>query len=316
MATALDLIKGALRRINSYQSGETISPLDQQDLLDTLNDLLDSWSTEQNRVFGSLENIVFYTGGKAQYTIGNPLCTDLGQSPFTGTLTGGSPVITAVTNIPSNLAIGADLTDSAGVIPAGATVTAIGATTVTMSANAKATPSNNPDSITYSIPGDFKFQRPLRITHGFTRIAQLDFDIDVTASETAYTAILYKAQPGPWPVLAWYNNTMPYGTLSFYQTPSASAECHLFTDTILSNLTLNQTFTLPQGYARAIKWCLAKEYCAEFGFPLTETIKVNAAESLKMIMALNAEPAVVARYDRELTRPSANAAWILTGGMR
>jgi hypothetical protein len=316
MATALDLIKGALRRINSYQSGEAISALDNQDLLDTLNDLLDSWSTEQNRLFGSMENIVSYTGGKNSYTIGNPKCTDLGQAAFTGTLTNASPTITGVTNRPANLVLGATLADSAGVIPAGTTVTGLGAATVTMSANATATPSTGADNITYTIPGDFGFARPLRITQGFTRIGSLDFAMDVTLSQSRYTDVLYKAQPGPWPVAAWYNPTMPYGTLSVYPTPSASAECHLYTDTILANLTLNQTFILPQGYARALKWCLAQEYCAEFGFPLTESIRVNAAQSLNMIKALNAEPPVVATYDAELTGATANAAWILTGGFR
>jgi hypothetical protein len=78
---------------------------------------------------------------------------------------------------------------------------------------------------------------------------------------------------------------------------------------------MNTNVMIPHGYVRAIKWNLAKEICAIFGFPLSEAIKTNAQESLAMIKALNARPANVARYDRELTRGNrADASWIFTGG--
>lgn len=317
MATALDIIKGALRRINSYQSGETISSSDQSDCLEALNDLLSSWSTDKQYVYGSNENILQWANGKNQYKVGNPTCADLGEVPFNGTLTGASPTITGVTNIPKDLAIGATLTDVANVIPAGTTVTAIGASTVTMSANATATPSSGTDSVTYTIPGDFAIARPLRITGGFTRINELDFTLDVYATQEQYTEILFKAQPGPWPTVAWYNNQFPYGILNVYQTPGQDAQLHLFTDTILSNLTIDQTFILPPGYARALKWCLAKEICAEYGFPVSDAINRHAIESLNMIKALNAQPALRSKYDRALMnghRP--DGGWITHGGFR
>ena len=326
MATALDIITGALRRINSYQPGEQIAPADVSDALTTLNDLLDSWSTDKLQIFGSNENITYWTANQNQYRIGNPTSTSLGLSPFTGTLTSGSNIITGVTNIPSGLMAGSNanssgagstLTDVAGVIPAGTYVTAIGTNTVTMSANATATPSSNPESITYTLPGDFAFPRPLRITDGFTRYSELDFTIEVTMSQSRYLEILYKAQPGPWPTVAWYNPQMPYGILNVYQTPGNSGECHLFTDTILTDLAINQVLIMPQGYVRALKWCLAKELCAEYGYPLSPSIAVNAAESLKMIKALNAQPAVISRYDAELVsgnRP--DYSWITHGGFR
>ena len=104
--TTLNLIQGALRRINSYQSGETIAPPDAQDCLDTLNDLLDSLSLDKELNFGVNENILYWTAGQRLYKVGNPVCTLLGSQPFTGTLTSGSPTITGVTNMPSNLVAG------------------------------------------------------------------------------------------------------------------------------------------------------------------------------------------------------------------
>lgn len=398
--SALDLIKGALRRINSYQSGDTIAAPDAQDCLDTFNDLLESLSLDKQIMPGSNEWILSWTTGQRLYTVGNPTNAQLsganntgGSFPLTwpnivGTLASGLPYIQTVTSIPTNLVAGATaayqvgsgsiLTDVQNVIPAGATVlsfaaggaftgtitagalsvsgvtgtlglgqiiTGAGVTagtyisavltpttfTVTpsqtvgpvamttsgaivMSANATGT-SQGTDSIGYSVPGNLPIPRPLRITHGFTRFSNLDFSLDVAETQSQYTSILYKAQPGPWPTVAWYNNQFPYGLLNAYQQPGNNAELHLFADTILASLTLNQPIMLPQGYSRCFKWLLAKEICAEFGFPLSEAIKVNAQESLSFIKALNARPAAVGRYDRELTRGNrADGGWILRGG--
>lgn len=324
--TALGLIKGALRRINSYQSGDQIGVPDQEDCLETLNDLLDSLSTDKQFIFGSQENILSWTSQKMLYKVGNPTCALLGLQPFTGTLTAGSNVITGITNLPAQLVAGLTsayqvgsgsiLTDVQGLIPLNTTVTAIGSNTVTMSSNAIGN-SAGADSVTFTVPGDFPIQRPLRITHGFTRFNSLDFTLDVYETETQYTEFLYKAQPGPWPTVAWYNNTFPYGLLNVYQTPGNSVECHLFTDTLLQNLTLNQVLVMPQGYTRMLKWLLAKEICAEYGFPLSEAIKLNAKEASEFVKALNARPANVSKYDRELTRGNRpDGGWCLHGGYR
>lgn len=321
--TALNLIQGALRKINSYQSGEPISSPDAADCLDTLNDLLDSFSTDNQYVFGSNENILYWTAQQNQYSVGNPVCTLLGSQPFTGTLTSGSPTITGITNMPSNLVSGQNpaytvgsgsiLTDVQGLIPENTTVLSFTLSTITMSANAIGN-STGLDSITYTVPGDFPIPRPLRITHGFTRFNNLDFTLDVCATEAQYTSILYKAQPGPWPTIAWYNDTFPYGSLKVYQTPGNGSALHLFADTILSNLTLNQVLVMPQGYSRMLKWLLAKELCAEYGFPLTEAIKTNAQEARDFVKALNARPAAVSTYDSALCKRGYDAGFIFTGG--
>lgn len=323
MTTALDIVKGAARRLTSYQSGEAIAGVDQQDMLETLNDLLDSWSIQKLNVPGSVENILTWTPGKNQYRVGNPTNTSLGLPNFTGTVTGASAVITGVTNIPSGLVAGtsalnaSSLTDIGNVFPAGAYVTAIGVNTVTMNAPASATPATNPDSISYTLPGDFAIARPLRITGGFTRFNALDFTLDVYASQAEYTSILYKAQPGPWPTIAWYNTGFPYGVLNVYQTPGNSAELHLFTDTILANVTANSVIQLPQGYSRALKWCLARELWVEYVSPVSVPTMLEklAGEALDVIKALNAVPAERSKYDRVLVRGNrADGGWIFRGG--
>jgi hypothetical protein len=326
--TALGIIKSALRKINSYQSGEQLADYDETDCLETLNDLLDSLSTDKEFIFGSVENILSWTAQQRLYKVGNPTNELLGLPPFTGTLTAGSPTITGITNFPPQLvagqnpaysvASGSILSDTQGLIPANTTVLSFTTNTITMSANAIGN-SNGLDSVSYTIPGDLPIPRPLRITHGYTRFNALDFTLDVYATETQYNQFLYKAQPGPWPTVAWYNNQFPYGLLNVYQTPGNSVECHLFTDTILENLTLNQIIVMPQGYNRALKWLLAREIWVEYVSPVTipAMLMKMAKEASDYIKALNARPANVAQYDRELVRGNRpDGGWVTHGGYR
>ncbi len=314
--TALDLITSALRRIDSYQPGETLSNEDANDALETLNDLLDSWSNEKFHIYGTQESVLAWINGQFQYKIGNPWMSDLGEAAFTGICTSGSPTITSVPIIPSDLVVGASLKDTANVIPSGATVTAIGTNTITMSANATATTSGA-DSISYTIPGDFAIPRPLRITGGFTRINELDFPFDVYTTQTEYTSILFKYQPGPWPTVGWYNNVYPYGLLNVYQAPGQAAELHLFTDTLLANLALSDVMQMPPGYARALIWNLALELWPEYwGIQdVPANIKKRAHESLAAIKSINMEPPRRSQYDRALIRgDKPDASWITHGG--
>lgn len=316
MTQAIDIIRAALQRINSYQATDVLSDADASNILETFNDMLDSWSIDHLLTVGSNETIFNWTPNKIQYKVGNPTCTSIGEPTITGTLARGSPTIT-VTKTPSDLAVGAMLTDTASVIPAGTTVLSFVAnTSITMSANATATPAGN-DDVTYTIPGDIVMARPLRFSYGFTRINNLDFEFEITMSQDRYLEILYKLQPGPWPVCAWFNPQFPYGLLNIYMAPGLSAEAHLFSDALLQNLTLNQTLILPQGYARALKWCLAREICAEYGFPMSDAIKMNSDQSYRWIKALNAQPAVVSTYDSQLVRGNRpDGGWIISGGYR
>ena len=159
MTSALDLITGALRRINSYAPGESLAAQDSSDAMGLLNDLLDTWSTEHLTVFNNTENIFNLTAGKFNYSIGNPVA-----GTFGGTVATASAVITGVT-VPAALIMGASVSGAG--IPAAATVIAIGANTVTMSAPATA---NFTEQITYTAPGDIPLPRPLRITNAYTRL--------------------------------------------------------------------------------------------------------------------------------------------------
>lgn len=323
--TTLDLITSALRRINSYQPGEQLADADANDCLEALNDLLASWSNQKLHVYGTNESVLAWVNGQFQYRIGNPTCKDLGEPPFTGTLTKGSNVVTGVTNVPSDLiagsagpgpGAGSSITSLQNLLPAGTYVTAIGAGTVTLNAQAKAN-SSGQDSLTYTVPGDFAIARPLRITGGFTRINELDFPFDVYTTQEEYNSVLFKFQPGPWPTIGWYNNLFPYGMLNVYQAPGQAAALHLFTDTLLANLALTDVVQMPPGYARAIKWNLAVELWPEYWGTqdVPSVITKNAHHALEAVKEINAQPPRRSQYDRALIRGNKpDASWIVHGG--
>jgi hypothetical protein len=123
-STASDIILGALLNINAYAIGQTLNAQIASTCMQVLNDLLDSLSIDQAFIYTQNENIVQWTPGQYQYTIGNPTA----PAPFAGYTTQNSPIITGA-SIPTNLIVGATLSDQLASIPNGTTVTAINAVT-------------------------------------------------------------------------------------------------------------------------------------------------------------------------------------------
>lgn len=314
MTTANQIILGALLNINAYAPGEALRSADAQNALDVLNDLLESWDNDRAQVYCTNENVFTFTANQYQYSVGN---YDAGQ--FAGTVTNGSPTITGVI-VPSDMIARGDLTGTG--IPTGTTIlsTNPGAGTILMSANATLSP--GAQQIRYTIPGDFKMSRPLRVLDSFTRIntgsSALDYPITVTSRER-YIEIGFKAIASPWPVAMWYNPTMPLGQLSFYQAPDGGGALHLFTDVLLTNFsTLTTDVRMPQGYSRMLKWVLAKELAPQFGKEWGITHEKNMANALMNVRQLNKQPVPVASFDPELfaNTTHTDAAFYTNGGFR
>lgn len=324
MATALDLITGALLNINSYSPGEPVNASDSQTCLSALNDLLDSLSTDQAFVYTQTETIFPWIAGQYQYTVGNPT-----GGTFVGSLTIGSPTITGITSIPANMVVGGTITDFYGVIPSGTniapvatTILAIGATTVTMSANATATPAVNPETITYTVPGNIPMARPIRFRDGFTRsttsgISNLDYAFQMVSFDR-YKEELLKNIQGPWPYIATYQPTFPYGQLYVYPAPGNNYTAHLFADLILSDFASTTTFySLPQGYSRALKKLLALELSPIYGKTPSPQLLMQAKEAKELLKSANDSPVVTLRFDSAISRAQTqDAGWVLHGGFQ
>lgn len=311
MPTAQDIITGALRFINVYSPGETLDASDSDDALITLNDLLQSLSTDDAAVYASAENVFTFVANQYRYTIGN-----YAAGTFAATVTALSATLTLAT-IPADMKIGGDISGPG--IAAGATIlnfnTGLGTVTMSLAATSNA----GPQQIAYTIPGDFKMTRPLRVTNAFTRIytagSGLDYPIDIV-DQSRYVEIGYKAVNAPWPIIVWYNPTMPLGEMWFYQNPSGAAELHLFTDNILTDFSaLTTDILMPQGYSRMLKRLLARELAPEYGAIWTQQRENLTKEAVNAVKSLNKNPPVVTKYDSVLIQDRrTDAGWILSGG--
>ena len=313
-STASDIIQGALLNITAYGVGQVLTNQVASTCMQVLNDLLDSLSTDQAFIFTQTENILQWTPGQYEYSVGNPVSV----TTFTGNLTLGSPVITGAT-VPAGVITESDITDNQALLPAGTEVLSVTPTTVTLDANATAN-SSGLDLFTFTTPGNFKIPRPLRIRSSFTRVttsaaAGLDYWFDVVSLDR-YNEIGLKSVPGPWPYLCAYQTTFPLSTLWVYPNPSIAGEVHLFTDLILSEFpNLTTPVNLPQGYNRALKKLLGLELCPLFGKTPSPQLILQAKEAKNLLKEQNTSPVVTLRYDSDLVRSRhTDAGWIIQGG--
>lgn len=70
MATALDLINGALRLINVLAAGETLDSGSSNDALSAFNDMVDSWNADRLTIFTTQSDDFPVAQGKQTYTMG------------------------------------------------------------------------------------------------------------------------------------------------------------------------------------------------------------------------------------------------------
>lgn len=191
--------------------------------------------------------------------------------------------------------------------------------TITMSANATFT-QIGADTFTYSVPGDIKMNRPLRFRDGFTRantsgIANLDYAFEMISFDR-YKEELLKNVQGPWPYVAAYQPTFPYGTLYVYPAPGSNYVAHLFTDLIISDFAATTTaYSMPQGYSRALKKLLALELAPNYGKTPSPLLITQAKEAKELIKAVNDTPVVTLRFDSAIANAQVrDAGWIIRGG--
>lgn len=70
MATAADLIKSSLRLIGAIASGETPTAAEQADAFAVLNQMLDSWSTQELAIYAKVREEFSLTAGQQLRTMG------------------------------------------------------------------------------------------------------------------------------------------------------------------------------------------------------------------------------------------------------
>lgn len=173
-------------------------------------------------------------------------------------------------------------------------------------------------SYTVGTGGNINIERPLRITEVFSRIttgsSPVDFPCDIWPVEQ-YVNIGLKQQPGPWPKVLYYNTAYPLGNILLWPVPNQAAELHLWSDQVLSTLTLNQQLNLPRGYFLFLQYALAELLAPEYGVPVPADVRRLAAEMRETLKALNARPQVEAPVDAAIVSTNGyDAGFILHGG--
>lgn len=315
--TPLDIVSRALKDIGALEAGETPTADAAQDALDMLNDMLDQWSNESMLPFYKTEIVFPVTANVTQYTIG-PGGT-VGAT-FTGSISGTTLTVTAGSLTQGAINLGQTITGSG--IASGTTIVAFGSGAGGQ-VNYAGTYTVNIAQTAGSTTISASYQRPIAINSAFVRVAtsasNLDYPVAVLNVES-YEMIGLKTLNGPWPKALYYQPTQPLGNLFLWPSP-AQGEMHVFADMMLTRYaSLYDDIVLPQGYAMALRWCLAERLMPMYGknnAAQIQMIMAYAATSKSNLKRTNMKPQQIARYDDALLNSrQKDAGWILSGGFR
>lgn len=306
MTQALDLVTRALRAVGAYAAGEPIDPDDANDVFQTMNDMLETWSNSTMMVPYVTEIIHALTTNTYQYTIGQGGAIG---GTCTGSISGTTLTITAIPN--GDIALGQYITGSG--VTAGTRITKFltgSGLTGTYQVNTSQTVSSTTLSTYY--------QRPLRINSAYVLVSQLSYPV-VPINVEQYELIGFKTLQGPWPRVLYYQPSYPVGNITYWPSPG-SGQMHLFAETVLQGFgSLAENVDLPQGYNLAIRWNLAEQLLPEYGKNdpvMVAMIKENAANSRAWVKRTNMQPPQVCQFDDALVSMHRrnDAAWIFSGG--
>jgi hypothetical protein len=275
-------------------------------------------------VFNVTEIICPVISGQTQYTIGpNPSTQNFIGASFTGSITGNILTVTAI----ASGAIAQGQTLSGTGITAGTKITQF-LTGAGGNINETGTYQLNISQTVASISITAYYQKPLNIDSAFVRVnttsngqpitgGGLDYPMSVLALQD-YEMIGLKTLSGPWPKAVYFNAGSDSGNLFIWPSPS-QGELHLFANTLFSRYdSMYEDLQLPQGYAMALRWCLAERLMPMYGkaSPTQITmIQTFAGQAKATLKRTNMSPLQTARYpDALLTGRAKDAGWILTGG--
>jgi hypothetical protein len=247
---------------------------------------------------------------------------------FTASISGTTLTVSAIAT--GYLGVGAVITGTG--VTVGTTITAVlsasgGVGTYTVSASQTVGSVAMTATVT-PIPLILYYQKPLGIDSAFVRVnttsngqpivnGGLDYQVGILAVEN-YNQIGLKSLNGPWPRALYYNPGAETGNLTVWPNPS-QGEMHLFSSTIFSNYNdLYEDLAFPQGYAMALRWCLAERLMPMYGKvngTQIQMINAYASQSKATLKRTNMKPVQVASYpDAMLTGKAKDAGWILSGG--
>ena len=147
-------------------------------------------------------------------------------------------------------------------------------------------------SYTVGPAGNFALTpRPYKIEECFVRYAGIDSPVELLTAEQWF-ALTSKTDTATYPDRAYYEPTLPTGTLKVYPVPNAVSSLHIVTWQVVSSLAaLSTSIALPPGYERAMAYNLAIEWAGpEFVLPVSNDVRKIAVDSLAAIQRANHRP--------------------------
>lgn len=148
--------------------------------------------------------------------------------------------------------------------------------------------------------GDWDGVRPIKIRAAWMRIGDThDIPLEVYEMER-YGNIPLKGLSSPQSQGLYYEAQYPLGFVTLYPVPTSIFGVVMAVDGTFADLTLNTDMSgLPQGYALAMQYQLAKLLAVEYGKPMSEDAKTVARESFAAIKSANIK-ALDAQIDPQL----------------
>lgn len=164
--------------------------------------------------------------------------------------------------------------------------------------------STGDNSYTVGPAGNFVLTpRPSKLENIFLRANDIDYPIQLVDQERWF-AIADKTSDSDIPMFAYYEPTMPAGTLLLWPVPNTAYSLHIVTWTPVSSFAaLSTTVALPQGYERALTYGLAIEVAPEFGKEASGSVQQIAMDSKAAIKRANQRPMIAYTELQHLTGP-------------
>ena len=131
-------------------------------------------------------------------------------------------------------------------------------------------------AVTGGSAGDINIVRPQMIENASVIPAGTTIELPVKVLTNAqYRAIPNKGVSAEYPTDLWYEREWPLGKIWLYPEPSGAAKLIFYAwKQLPSGLVLDEHFSVPPGYLRALRFNLAVEIASEYGQVLPEGHRV------------------------------------------
>ena len=115
-----------------------------------------------------------------------------------------------------------------------------------------------------------------------------------------YSLIGYKDQPNEYPDAFYYDTANPIAQISVCGVPSAPVEYHFMVwQQIAQFATLTTQYNFAPGYARLLKYSLAKELEPSYSEPMSPSANQILAQARRSVKRLNAKVPILNIQDRD-----------------